>query len=224
MSISVPQVFISSTSEFAAEREQLKRQIESLPDFRLQAYTYEADAAGAEPPERRLRKILEDSEIFLLILGDTFGSPYPGRPTSIVEWEYDYAKARRKELKGYVKDPLGPSADPRQKEFVARAAAFRSGSWLRKFGGAQQLIDRVVADLKSWVADAATLWILERPERNRWKDRVVLGASAVVGVATVAGMVAGVLTDVPLEKLALLFACGVSVFGGLLWLLRSAEF
>lgn len=78
MSLIVPRVFISSTSEFATERELLKQQIESLPKFRFDAYTYEAEAAGAEPPEERLRAVLESSEIFVLILGDTFGSVYPG--------------------------------------------------------------------------------------------------------------------------------------------------
>src|SRR6185436_5494460 len=114
MSITVPRVFISSTSEFAAERALLKKELESLPDFDLSAYTYEAEAAGGDAPEQRLRRVLENSEIFLLILGDRFGSEYPGASTSIVEWEYEYAKAQQKELKGYLKHPLDPSADPRQ--------------------------------------------------------------------------------------------------------------
>src|SRR4051812_34130545 len=140
MSIAVPRVFISSTSEFAAERELLKKEIEALPDLRLDAYVYEAEAAGSEAPEQRLRKVLKGSEIFLLILGDKFGSEYPGLPTSIVEWEYDYAKSEKKELKGYIKDPLGPNADPRQAAFVARAVAFRDGSWVRKFHDTPQMI------------------------------------------------------------------------------------
>src|SRR5215210_6515919 len=133
MSLTIPRVFISSTSEFAAERELLKQKIETLPDFRFSAYAYEAEAAGSEPPEVRLRGVLEDSEIFVLILGDTFGSEYPGSSESIVEWEYQYAKDRKKELKGYVKHPAGPNLDPRQAAFVARASGFRSGSWLRRF-------------------------------------------------------------------------------------------
>jgi hypothetical protein len=73
MSITVPRVFISSTSEFAAEREQVKKEIEDLPDMRFDAYVYEAEAAGSEAPEQRLRKILKGSEIFLIILGDKLG-------------------------------------------------------------------------------------------------------------------------------------------------------
>jgi len=221
MSFSMPRVFISSTSEFAAERELLKQQIETLPDFRLDAYTYEAEAAGAAPPEERLRNVLESSEIFVLILGDRFGSEYPGRSTSIVEWEYEYAKSKKKELKAYVKDPLGPSADPRQAAFVARAVAFRSGSWIRRFAQTPQMIVEVVADLKKWITDAGMLWISGRHERTRWKDRVVLGSCVAVALATIASVVTGAFLDIGLEKLAVVFACGVTTFGGLFLLLKS---
>lgn len=224
MSISVPRVFISSTSEFAAERELLKKQIESLPDFPISAYIYEADSAGSTPPEERLRAVLEDSEIFLLILGDSFGSEYPGRSTSIVEWEYEYAKENRKELKAYVKHPLSSKADPRQAAFVSRAVAFREGSWVRKFGETPQMIANAISDLKRWIVDAGTLWINGQQERNRWKDRVVLGSCAVVALMTMGGVVASVFIGIPLEKLIVVFAAGVSMFGGLFLLLKTKVF
>jgi hypothetical protein len=224
MSITVPRVFISSTSEFAAEREQLKKEIEALPDLRVDAYIYEAEAAGTEAPEQRLRNVLKGSEIFLLILGDRFGSEYPGRPTSIVEWEYDYAKSERKELKGYVKEPLSPNADPRQAAFVARAVAFHDGSWIRKFNDTPQMIHAAIGDLRNWIIQAGTAWRSGQLERNQWKDRFVLVSSAVVALSTVAGVVAGMLMGVPMEKLVLLFVCGVSMFGGLWLFLKSDVF
>jgi hypothetical protein len=224
MSIFVPRVFISSTSEFAAERELLRQQIEDLPDVRLAPYIYEADSAGATPPEERLRDVLDHSEIFLLILGDTFGSEYPGRATSIVEWEYEYAREARKEIKGYVKNPLGPSLDPRQAAFIARVVAFRDGSWVRKFGETKQMIGTAIGDLRKWVLDAGTLWIRGEHERNQWKDRLVMVSCAVVALITIAGMVAGTLLGVPMGKLAVVFACGLSMFGGLSLLLRSKVF
>jgi hypothetical protein len=217
----MPRVFISSTSEFAAERETLKRQLETLPDFRLSAYTYEAEAAGAAPPEARLRDVLESSEILVLILGDRYGSEYPGRSTSIVEWEYEYAKSKKKELKGYVKHPLGPDADPRQAAFIARAVAFQSGSWVRKFAQTPQMVLDVIADVKQWITDAGMLWISSRHERTRWKDRVVIGSCVAVALATVAGVAIGMLSGISAPKLALVFACGVTMFGGLFLLLKS---
>ncbi len=219
MSIAIPRVFISSTSEFAAERAMLKQQLESLPDIDLSAYAYEADVAGGDAPEARLRRVLESSEILLLILGDRFGSEYPGQSTSIVEWEYEYAKAAKKELKGYVK--VGPDVDPRQAAFIARATAFRSGSWIRKFTAAPQLVATAVADVKKWIADAGAAWLMEKPQRNAWKDKVVLGSCVAVAIATIGGMAAGTLMNIPFEKLAILFACGASLFAGLFVLLKS---
>lgn len=221
MSFTMPRVFISSTSEFATERETLKQQLETLPDFRLSAYTYEAEAAGGAPPESRLRDVLESSEILVLILGDTYGSEYPGRSTSIVEWEYEYARSRKKELKGYVKHPLGSNADPRQAAFIARAVAFRSGSWVRRFAATPQMVRDVIADVKAWVIDAGTLWISSQLDRARWKDRVVLASCVAVALATVIGVVIGMLHDISSAKLAMVFACGVTMFGGLFWLLKS---
>ena len=224
MSISVPRVFISSTSEFAAERELLRKQIEALPDFPINAYIYEADAAGSVSPEDRLRDVLENSEIFLLILGDSFGSEYPGRSTSIVEWEYEYAKENKKELKAYVKHPLSPNADPRQAAFVSRAVAFRDGSWVRKFAEAPQLVANAIADLKKWIVDAGTLWINGQQARNQWKDRIILGSCAVVALLTIAGVVTCVLMGIPTGKLAVVLATGVSMFGGLFLLLKTKVF
>lgn len=221
MSISVPRVFISSTSEFAAERAMLKQQLESLPDFELSAYAYEADVAGGDAPETRLRRVLDNSEILLLILGDRFGSEYPGQSTSIVEWEYEYAKAAKKELKAYVKHPSGPDVDPRQAAFIARATAFRSGSWIRKFTAAPQLVSTAIGDVKRWIAAAGAAWLMEKPQRNAWKDKVVLGSCVAVAIATIAGMAAGTLMNIPFEKLAILFACGASLFAGLFVLLKS---
>ena len=224
MSIMMPRVFISSTSEFATERDQLKQEIEALPDLRLDAYIYEAEAAGTEAPEQRLRKVLQGSEIFLLILGDKFGSEYPGRATSIVEWEYDYAKTEKKELKGYVKDPLGPNADPRQAAFIARAVAFRDGSWIRRFHDTPQMISAAIGDLRKWITDAGMAWRSGQSERNQWKDRFVLISGAVVALVTITGVVIGTLMGVPMGKLALIFACGVSMFAGLWLFLKSDVF
>jgi hypothetical protein len=138
-----------------------------------------------------------------------------------VEWEYEYAKSNRKELKGYVKYPLDPAADPRQAAFIDRAVAFRSGSWIRKFTQAPQVIPDVIADLKRWITDAGMLWVSHQHERTRWKDRVVLGSCVAVALATIAAVVTGTFLEVELAKLAVVFACGVTMFGGLFLLLKS---
>ena len=79
----------------------------------------------------------------------------------------------------------------------------------------------VIADVKQWITDAGMLWISSQQERTRWKDRVVIGSCVGVALATVIGVVIGMLSDIPASKLALVFACGVTMFGGLFWLLKS---
>lgn len=221
MSIIVPQVFISSTSEFAGERALLKNEIDSLQDIRFNAYVYEADAAGGDSPESRLRTVIEQSEIFLLILGDRFGSEYPGKQTSIVEWEYDYAISNGKDLKGYVKDPLSPDIDVRQKAFLSRVGSFRGGSWLRKFTGAQQLILTAIADIRKWATDGRTLWLSEQQDRVRWKDRIAMAGSALVATATTILVGVGALIGLPFERLAIVFGTGASMYAGMFVLLKS---
>jgi len=116
MSFRIPQVFISSTSEFAAERQQLQQALANIPDFDFKAYIYEEDAAGPHSPEKHLMRVLDDSEIVVLILGSTYGTEFPGRSTSIVEWEFEYAREAAKELKGYLRQT--PPVHPRQATFI----------------------------------------------------------------------------------------------------------
>ena len=222
MSFAVPQVFISSTSEFAAERKQLEQTLRSLQDFEFEPYIYEEDAAGPQSPEARLRRILDDSEIVVLILGASYGTPFPGRPISIVEWEYEYAREAQKELKGYVRN--APAADPRQAAFIARVREFRGGTWCRMFAEASELLSYVVNDVKRWRLDSWKLFRDTSVERRRWKDKVILGTGAFVALATVLGTVGGALADVPMEKLVLILASGMAMLAGLGWLLKTDVF
>jgi hypothetical protein len=219
MSFAVPQVFISSTSEFAEERKALAQSLKSLPDFDFHPFIYEEEAAGPRSPEQHCQAMLDQSEIVVLILGASYGSAFPGRPTSIVEWEYEYAKDARKELKGYLRDPLG-DVHPSQAQFVARARSFRSGTWMRTFSHAPQLIAHVIADVKQWRLDSWKALQALSSERKRWKDRLVLATSAVVAVATVGGVIAGAVAGIPAGKLALILASGVAMLAALGWLLK----
>src|SRR6266446_7552756 len=206
MSFAVPQVFISSTSEFAAERKALAQALQSLPDFDFHPFIYEQEAAGPSSPEKHCRAMLDQSEIVVLILGASYGSAFPDRSISIVEWEYEYAKEKDKELKGYVRDPPAATVDPNQAVFMARVRGFRSGSWMRMFSQAPELTDKVVADVKQWRLDSWKLLQDLSHERRTWKDRLVLGMCAAVATATVAGVAAGALGGVPAGKLALILA------------------
>lgn len=221
MSFAIPQVFISSTSEFAEERKALRQALSSIPDFEFKPFIYEEESARSASPEKHCRAMLDASEIVVLILGSNYGSAFPGKPMSIVEWEYECAKELQKELKGYVRDPAAAPLDPRQTDFVTRVRAFRGGSWFRAFGATPQLIANVVQDVKQWRLDSWKQFTDTAPERKRWKDRVVLGSCVAVALATVLGVVGGMFLDVPMEKLGLVLLSGVVMLAALGWVLKS---
>ena len=222
MSFKVPQVFISSTSEFVAERKELAQKLKSLPDFDFHPFIYEEEAAGPSSPEKHCRKMLDDSEVVVLILGANYGSSFPGKSMSIVEWEYEYAKGAKKELKGYVRTSPTATMDPSQALFVGKARAFRGGTWMRMFAEASQLIEDVIADVKKWRLDSWKRLIELLPQRKQLKDRLVLGGCVVVAVLTVGGVLAGAMRgNVDAGKLAIILASGVSMFVALFCLLKS---
>lgn len=219
MSYNVPQVFISSTSEFAAERKQLQQALSTIPGFDFKPYIYEEEAAGPHSPEAHLQKVLDDSEIVVLILGSKYGSDFPGRPISIVEWEYEYAKEASKELKSYVSH--APAADPRQAKFIARVREFRGGSWCRLFRDPSELVKHVIDDVKAWRLQSWQLLRELSGERRKWKDRVVIGGCVVVAIGTLAGLITGALMGVPAPTLAVILGGGVAMLAGLGWLLKT---
>jgi len=221
MSFEIPQVFISSTSEFAAERKELAQSLKSLPDFDFHPFIYEEEAAGPSSPESHCRRMLDASEIIVLILGARYGSSFPGKPTSIVEWEYEYAKRAKKELKGYVQDPLAAAMDSNQAQFVAKARAFRDGTWMRLFAQAPQLIADVIADVKKWRLDSWKRLSELALQRRQWKDRFVLAGCVAVAIATVGGIIAATVLGVDWAKLAMILASGLTMLIALSFLLKT---
>ncbi len=221
MSWPVPQVFISSTSEFAAERKQLQQALVSIPDFDFKPYIYEEDAAGPASPEKHLMRVLDKSEIVVLILGSTYGSEFPGRAMSIVEWEFEYAKEAAKELKGYYRET--PPVHPRQATFVARARQFREGAWVRLFDNVSDLVSYVVADVKRWRLDSWQHHHDTAPARRKWKDKVVTPLYIAVILATLGGVIGGGLNGVPQETLKLFLVAGIAMSIGLGWFLKSKD-
>ena len=140
---------------------------------------------------------------------------------SIVEWEYEYAKEAQKELKGYVQRPPASTMDANQAAFIARATGFRSGTWMRMFAQAPQLIGHVIADVKKWRLDSWKRFAELAPQRKQLKDRLVLGGCVAVAISTLGGVIAGSLLGLDAVKLAFILATGVGMFVALFYLLKS---
>src|SRR5438045_9495902 len=90
--ISKPLVFVSSTSGLAEERRELEARLSRVYEL----YLYEEDRARGASPEQHCRDMINQSDVFLGVLGLDYGSGFPGADgkRSIVEWEFDAAQSR----------------------------------------------------------------------------------------------------------------------------------
>lgn len=222
MSFSIPQVFISSTSEFAAERKRLAQAIDTMADMDFRAFIYEEESLPGTSAEQHCARKLRESELVLLLVGSSFGTAFPNRDTSIVQWEYEYAKELPRPLYPYVKKGITPS-DPRQAEFLEDLTDFQRGTWSRFFDSGDELVQSSIKDLRRWRLDSWQLHQNTSGIRRRWKDLLVLGAGGVVSLGFAAALVIGLLTDVPAEKLIAVLAAGLAALGIIGWLLRKDD-
>lgn len=224
MSFAVPQVFISSTSEFAAERQKLAAAIDSMSDMDFKAYIYEDERPPGDSPERHCARRMRDSELVVLVVGSKFGTTFPNTDSSIVQWEYEYAKKLPRPLHPYVKKlPDIAAVDPRQAEFIRDLTDFSKGTWSRIFATESELLDWSVKDVRRWRLDSWKLHEDTQVDRRRWKDRLLLGVGALIGVALSVALIAGLFTDVPASKLGIVLAAGVAALGIVGWLLKKDD-
>ena len=222
MSFEIPQVFISSTSEFAQERRELAAKLRALGDFRCEPFIYEEEALPGTSPEKHCETKLRESEIVVLILGAKYGTSFPGRPVSIVEWEYETAKEiGGAMLQPYLKKTDPNAVDPRQSEFIRRVTDFRDGTWSRFFTAADELTTGVVSDVKRWRLDSWRRLKDRASERRRWQDKFVMRWVAIVAMLTTAGVGAGALMGIPAMTLLVVLITGVLMLGALGWLLKA---
>jgi len=147
-----PIVFISSTSDLSEERKALLANLGSL----YEPYLFEEDRARRGSPEERCREMIESSNVFVGILGATYGTPFPGdRQRSIVEWEIDTARqCEDVEIMAFLKKlPPGAEIDPRQQQLLDRVSAFESGFWCKVFESTESLVQLVRSSLEGWLVE-----------------------------------------------------------------------
>jgi hypothetical protein len=151
--ISKPLVFLSSTSRLEEERRELAAKLPRIYEL----YLYEQDPARRISPEKRCREMINKSDVFLGVLGPDYGSAFPiaDEKRSIVEWEFDTAKARNElEIFTFIKQlPPGEIRAPEQEEFVQRVMRFREGHWCQEYARPPELLERARASLEQWLAE-----------------------------------------------------------------------
>lgn len=186
-----PVVFISSTSDLAEERKALLAGLGPL----YEPYLYEEERARRGSPEERCREMIEESNVFVGILGASWGSAMPGDPSrSIVAWEIDTARQRDDlEIMTFVKKlAAGAEVDPRQKKLLDSLTGFEHGLWCKFFDSTESLVQLVRSSLEGWLAE---FW--GRMQRARFSAALRLHRALLV----VAGVLAAALLIVAVSPL-----------------------
>jgi hypothetical protein len=213
----LPKVFLSSTSQFANERTQLADALRREP---FNVFDYREETARGVSPEKHCRRMIRDSEIFCLILGESYGSSYPGRGESIVEWEYDVAlHSRGVDVEPHIKQPRG-ATDPRQEQFIGRVQDFRGGKWCNMFSTPEQLIGNAVASARKYRTERLRFQSAEDERLQRAKDVSVIACTLLAVLALCGAVVWGVVNGLPAERLLLPAGMGLLTPAALLPLLR----
>jgi Domain of unknown function (DUF4062) len=200
MSIELPLVFISSTSEFKEERKKLADSIRADEELGVVPYLYEVEQPSGRSPLKECSRRLRDSDLVILIIGAQFGTPLPemsgllgwcqrrfggpSQPKSIVQWEYEYAKKLPRPLHPYVRVyPPDEVIEELQEKFRDPVTDFEKGTWSILYATSDQLVARSLKDLRKWRFSFWELYEKTRDTRQLWTYRVLLAATGVVACA-----------------------------------------
>ncbi len=183
-------VFISSTSDLRDERQALKQLIGKYGIY--VPYLYEDEPARKGSPEERCREMVGRSNVFVGLLGGSYGTPYPppGEGGSIVEWEFDTARNRADlGLMAMMIKRMPPTqVEPPQLQFIERVRGFRS-VWCKEYSTPADLGEEVLKSLVQWTGELAQA-NLEDEESGKRRLRRVLTPLAVGSVAVLVAVAA----------------------------------
>lgn len=119
------QVFISSTYEdLRAERKEI---IENLLNAKYVPSGMEMFTASNEEQFKYIKKIIDDCDYYVLVLGGRYGSINSETGKSFTEMEYDYAREKDIPILAFVQDkPYDLPSDKREHERIDLFDTFRN--------------------------------------------------------------------------------------------------
>ncbi len=207
---SKPQIFISSTSDLADERQALAKSLSS--DY--EPYLFEEDRARAASPEQHCAAMIKDSEVFLGVVGENYGSSYSAADQrSICEWEFDTARQQPElAMMMLLHEPADEAAiDPEQKAFRERITGFSSGVWCRFFRTSQELVSLAQQSLTRWLVERLVQAKEQAQHRSSWLRRrtvpIAAGTVIALGAIIAADLAVNLMSPQYLLALCALAAC-----------------
>jgi ABC-type nitrate/sulfonate/bicarbonate transport system permease component len=146
-------IMISSTiKDLEPERTVVAK---AIADFRFERFRSESMGALSRSPETVCDEMARECDIYILIVGASYGWVIPHSNISVTEREYDVARASDPEkILVYVKNLPDGAREPRQEIFLNKATDFRTGYFRAKpFDSSDELATRVKDDLSILISD-----------------------------------------------------------------------
>lgn len=103
------QVFVSSTYEDLKEERRAVTQ--RLLELRCIPAGMELFPASSDDKWNTIRRVIAESDYYLLVIGGRYGSTVPGRSLSYTQREYEYAKSLNKPILAFIRNPETLLAD-----------------------------------------------------------------------------------------------------------------
>lgn len=144
-------VMISSTvNDLVEERAAVDRALRTL---NLEGFRAETFGSLPDTPEAICADRAEQCHIFILITGARYGHIIKSRGISVVEFEYEVARAQDSgKILVYIKN--GVNREPRLEEFVGRLSDFEHGHVTSSFTTPEDLFNRISRDVTQWLNSA----------------------------------------------------------------------
>jgi hypothetical protein len=106
---------------------------------------FETVVKAPAPPRATCVEMVQDSDIYLLILGEKYGDPMPGTGLAPTEEEWTVARNLGKPTVVFKRSRMSPS--PEQAAFIKRVENYETGVWRYTFNDAADLISQLASAL-----------------------------------------------------------------------------
>lgn len=121
-----------------------------LKILRYDVIRFETVVKTPVPPRATCVEMVEDSDIYLLILGEEYGDPMPGTGLAPTEEEWTVARSLGKPTVVFRKSGMTPS--PEQAAFIKKVEDYEIGVWRYSFSSAGDLISQLEGALAAAAA------------------------------------------------------------------------
>lgn len=147
----VLKVFVSSTEEDLKEERKVARDailnLYTSKELPFKPVMFEYFGSHPSSPKQTSLEHVRDSDIFVGIFGERYGSFLPNEGVSITEREYMEAKKFGKYILSYVKEIEEIKREEKLRDFLKKIGDIEKGYTFSKFKNQYELKEKIISDL-----------------------------------------------------------------------------